>query len=591
MPPSIRKVTYYIAIFSSMVSLILGAIVIVGWYTHNPSLIQVNPTFVPMQYNTAMGFLLSGVAILALACSYQLIAGIVGAGAILIGGLSLMEYIFGVDFLIDQIFMQHYITVETPHPGRMAANTAFCFSLTGVALLFASLKKDDHLTPIWISTLGAIIIALGTVALAGYLTGIETAVGWGKLSKMAVHTASGFIFLGAGLAAYAWHKSIKTSLDMPYWVPTFAGTGSMTITVSLWQALNATEARLPSELTSASAIYADEAMLIFGTLLTIALVLAIRFAEDSRKQLHLAVQARKELLNSQVFTKAIVETAADGIILSDANGVIEAFNPAAERIFGYTVNEVVGNKVDILMPEAARVSHDGYIKHYVETGESKAIGVNGRELTGRRKDGSVFPLELSLAAMINGGHQKFTGIVRDITERKMMQDKIEEMAYFDPLTGLPNRALHYDRLKQSLAQGRRNKKNMALLFLDLDSFKPVNDNLGHEYGDQALIEVAKRLKKCVRETDSVSRIGGDEFCIILENADSESAACSVAEKIHAAISQPMHLNSTQQMLGCSIGICIPDRNCKDIEAIMTASDNAMYEAKKNGKNCYRVHKG
>lgn len=585
-----RHTASYIAIVAAALSVLLGAMVLVGWYSHNVSLIQVNPAFVPMQYNTALGFALGGLGLLALVWSQTRVVIPLGATVLIIGVLTLIEYTFAVDLQIDQLFIEHYILIETSHPGRMAPNTALCFSLTGLALLIACLKLDYKQT-VWVSTPGAMVIALGTVALSGYLTGIEAAYGWGQLTRMAIHTSAGFIALGIGLTAYAWHKSKKTNVEMPYWLATFVGIGSMTITISLWQALDATEHHLPAEVVSVSAMHADEGMLIFGILLTAALVLAIRFAEASSKQLHIATLAKKQLLNSEAFTRAIVETAADGVISIDANGIIETFNPAAESIFGYTADEIIGNKVNMLMPEPHRSRHDGYLKHYLETGEAKMLGTGRRELTGRRKDGSLFSLEISLAAMAAGDQQKFTGIIRDITERILMQERIEKMAYFDILTGLPNRSLHYDRLKQSLAHARRNKKNIAVLFLDLDYFKPINDELGHEYGDQALIEVSKRLQKCIRETDTASRIGGDEFCVILESLDAEDAACNIAEKIIAAISQPMFLNGIKCSLGCSIGICIADQACKDAESIMVASDSAMYQAKKDGRNCYHIYQG
>ena len=564
---------------------------ILGWYTHNPSLIQINPAFVPMQYNTAMGFLLGGIALLALLACFRIIADIIGVATILIGGLTLLEYALGIDLFIDQMFMQHYIDVATSHPGRMAPNTALCFILTGLALTFSSLKPDYPLTPIWISTFGAIIIALGIVALTGYLTGIETAYGWGQLTKMAIHTSVGFLILGIGLTAYAWQMSKRSSLEMPYWLPISAGIGCMTLTVSLWQALDATEEHLVDVAGSAAATHADEGMLIFGFLLTIALVLAIWFAELSKKRLLIATETEKKLRKSEVFNRTIVETAVDGIISIDSHAIIETFNPAAEYIFGYRADEVLGRNINMLMPEPYKSRHDDYIKHFMDTGEAKVVGLGSHEVKGKCKDGSIFPLELTISMMKGNGERKFTGIARNITERTLMQERIKKMAYYDPLTGLPNRSLHYDRLNQALAQGRRNKHDVALLFLDLDHFKPINDKLGHKYGDQALITVANRLQDCIqRETDTASRIGGDEFGVILEAVDSKENACKVAEKIITSISKEITLDGSAYTIGCSIGVYISYQGCDDAESMMTASDNAMYQAKKNGKNCYQIHK-
>lgn len=170
-----------------------------------------------------------------------------------------------------------------------------------------------------------------------------------------------------------------------------------------------------------------------------------------------------------------------------------------------------------------------------------------------------------------------------------VEDKLREMAYHDHLTGLPNRALFYDRLQQGLAHARRSQKLMGVLMLDLDHFKSINDELGHEWGDQALIEVGKRLLQCVRATDTAARLGGDEFSIILVDVNSEEAACKMAEKVIAAIKQPLSLKASQYTLGVSIGICLassPDD--ADVDSLMSKADLAMYQAKKDGRNCYRV---
>jgi len=584
-----RHISYYVSAFTAISCLVLGSVVIAGWYTHNHSLIQVYPNFVPMQYNTALGFALGAMGLLlALTSSYQHVTTFVGAAVLLIGALTLIEYLFAIELHIDQLFMEHYIFEKTSHPGRMAPNTALCFSLTGLALFIASLKPDYRLTPVWVSTLSTLIMALGIVSLTGYLVGIETAYGWGQWTKMAIHTATGFIVVGLGIFAFAWNKSKKMSAAMPYWLPMVAGIGSLTVTLSLWQALDAVEVHLPSE--HMHGHYADEAMLVYGILLTISLVMAIRYADSANRRLHIAIQAEESRIRSERLTKAIVDTAAEGIITTDATGIIESFNPAAEKIFGYSAPEIIGSSINVIMPENYRSRHGGYMKHYVDSGQSKVVGMTGRELPGIRRNGSEFPMELSMSVMHDLGETKFTGIVHDVSERQKMRKQIEKMAYFDTLTGLPNRSLHYDRLRRSLAHGRRNNKQIAVLFLDLDYFKPINDKLGHDYGDLALVEVSKRLQACIRETDTASRIGGDEFCLILEDLDSEDAACSVADKIVSTLSEPMQLSDQECKLGCSIGICIADQECNDIDKLMQASDNAMYLAKKSGRNCYHLHR-
>jgi len=264
--------------FTGFLSLALGAVVLLGWYLHEPALIQVNPAFVPMQYNTALGFALGGLALLGLALSWPRIAGITGVIVLLTGVLTLIEYGFGIDLHIDQLFMEHYIDLKTSNPGRMAPNTALCFSLTGLAVLLALLFHARARISAWIATLGALIISLGIVALAGYMIGVEGAYGWGHMTRMAIHTAAGFIVLGVGFVGCAWAGNKRTFPNelLPHWVPQLIGITGLTITFALWQALSAQEQRMVGEMGAGAANISDEGLLIFGILLTVALAIKAR---------------------------------------------------------------------------------------------------------------------------------------------------------------------------------------------------------------------------------------------------------------------------------------------------------------------------
>ncbi|MGB5299899.1 MAG: response regulator [Thiogranum sp.] len=263
---------------AGLVSLALGTLVLLGWYLHEPALIQVNPAFVPMQYNTALGFALGGLALLGLAWSWTRPAAVTGLAVLLVGLLTLIEYLFGLDLHIDQLFMRHYIDLETSHPGRMAPNTALCFSLTGLAALISALRHRHPQTPAWTATLGAIIIGLGIVALAGYIIGVESAYGWGHLTRMAIHTAAGFIVLGFGFTAlaWAWGRRLHPEERLPRWLPAVIGITGFTVTFAMWQALVAQEQRLINEMGAHAASYADEGLLVFGVLLTLALAIKAR---------------------------------------------------------------------------------------------------------------------------------------------------------------------------------------------------------------------------------------------------------------------------------------------------------------------------
>ncbi len=300
-------------------------------------------------------------------------------------------------------------------------------------------------------------------------------------------------------------------------------------------------------------------------------------------------RARDALQKSQHELQAIIQTAIDGIIIINDQGTIISFNPAAEHMFGYMKEEVVGKNIKLLMPESERANHDSDLQKYIETGIGRIIGIGSREVTALKKNGHTFPMEISANEMMLPDGRYFVGIVRDISDRKKAEEKIRRMAHFDQLTGLANRNLLYDRLGQALAQSRRHKQPLALLFLDLDGFKPVNDRYGHDIGDMLLKEIAARLRGCVREVDTVARVGGDEFVIVLNEIGNRENAAKAAEKILSAIAQPYILAGKTCQVSGSIGITMAPEDGTDIDTLLKKADDAMYMAKQSGKNYYRLY--
>lgn len=295
-------------------------------------------------------------------------------------------------------------------------------------------------------------------------------------------------------------------------------------------------------------------------------------------------QIKEELEKSQNQLRSIIHNVMDGIIMINESGEIHGFNPAAEQIFGYLQNEVMGKNVNILMPEPQRSEHGAYINRYLSTGQGRIIGIRGHEVTAARKNGDEFPVELSLSEMMLGGQRYFIGILRDITERKLAEKKIAHLAHYDYLTDLPNRARFLDNLDHSVALAKRNNYKVAVMFLDLDGFKQVNDTLGHDGGDLLLKAVAKRLKETIRASDTVARVGGDEFIFVLDNIGSNENTALVANKIIDVLSEPFDIKNRQCRIGGSIGISIYPDDSKDYDELIKQADGAMYLAKQSGKS-------
>ncbi|GBG12530.1 PAS domain S-box protein [Novimethylophilus kurashikiensis] len=295
-----------------------------------------------------------------------------------------------------------------------------------------------------------------------------------------------------------------------------------------------------------------------------------------------------ELETSQNQLNAIIHHAMDGIITVSDTGEIQAFNPAAEEIFGYSQNDVLGQHVKMLLSDETQQAYAADIARYLQSGQRGSIGIRGQEVVAIKKNGEQFPMEVSASEMEIKGQRYFVGIVRDVTERKLVEQKITHLAHHDYLTGLPNRALFLEQLEHSITMARRNRYKVAVLFLDLDGFKQVNDTLGHDAGDVLLQEVGKRLKSVIRESDIVARIGGDEFTFILNNVGEDANAAWVAQKVIDVLALPIDLKDQPCHIGGSIGIAIYPDSSSDFETLLKQADEAMYWAKQNGKNTFRI---
>ena len=295
-----------------------------------------------------------------------------------------------------------------------------------------------------------------------------------------------------------------------------------------------------------------------------------------------------KLHDAAAHTQSILENMMDGVITIDVHGLMESFNKAASTIFGYTPEEVIGRNVSMLMPEPHQSQHDSYLGRYHATGEAHILGTP-REVHGKRKDGTVFPLSLSVSKITRQGRTTFIGVTRDFTQHRLDLEEIRRLAFYDPLTGLPNRRLLMDRLKHAMVTSGRSGQHGALMFLDLDHFKLLNDSQGHELGDLLLKDVAQRLGSCMREGDSLARLGGDEFVVLLEalspNApEAASQAEHIANKIQDVLGQPYTLRDNVYTSTPSIGIVVFYQERESIDELLKKADAAMYQAKSAGRN-------
>jgi diguanylate cyclase (GGDEF)-like protein/PAS domain S-box-containing protein len=287
--------------------------------------------------------------------------------------------------------------------------------------------------------------------------------------------------------------------------------------------------------------------------------------------------------------KAVLGSVGEGILTINEWGEIESFNTAATQIFGYTAGEVIGKNITMLMPGEMHSAHQQGMQRYLAGGAPRVLGRQGIELPGLKQDGTVFSLALTVNEIVLERGRIFVGIVRDITERKQLEEKLTFLAQNDTLTGLANRAMFMDKLTEASLRANRNKSALGVMFLDLDGFKQVNDTLGHHNGDELLKQFAMRLTATVRKTDTVARLGGDEFTILLEGMTvPELDVEAVADKLIAAIQPPFVLGDSTIVVTTSIGLALHIQGEFNAEDLLHRADSAMYMAKNSGKNRWRI---
>ncbi|MBP2241323.1 diguanylate cyclase (GGDEF)-like protein/PAS domain S-box-containing protein [Cytobacillus eiseniae] len=282
----------------------------------------------------------------------------------------------------------------------------------------------------------------------------------------------------------------------------------------------------------------------------------------------------------------VLENSSEGVMITDAHGRILAVNPAFEIVTGYSAEEAIGNNPSILQSGI----HDKEFYHLMwkqikETGSWKG------EIWNKRKNEEVYPEWLTISKIVDelGNVINFVGVFSDISDQKHSEKQLRYLAHFDSLTGVANRYSLNKRLEGLIQTAEKYNQQLALLFLDLDRFKQINDTLGHNYGDMILKQVSARLKTLLKNKDMIARLGGDEFVIILPNLKHPKEAVRVAEKIIDALSTSFLIEKNEVYVTSSIGISLYPLDGKDMSALLRNADKAMYEAKASGKNQYELY--
>lgn len=283
---------------------------------------------------------------------------------------------------------------------------------------------------------------------------------------------------------------------------------------------------------------------------------------------------------------SVFEATVEAIVITDCEGLILTVNGAFEDLTGFSPASIEGKALsELWADDEKRDDFEDFRRRAMAQGRWQG------EFTGRKKDGNRFIAwgSISVVRDSKGLPARLVVVLSDITDLRSKDEHIRHQAFHDALTNLPNRALLRDRLERSIISAQRSGKEVAVMFLDLDRFKLINDSLGHDAGDQLLVTVADRLKTCLRKSDTIARLGGDEFVVLIDDFEFTGSLGTVAEKIIRTVTQPIVINGHDLQVSTSIGIAVFPENGKDVEAIMRNADVAMYQAKEAGRNCYRVY--
>jgi len=321
--------------------------------------------------------------------------------------------------------------------------------------------------------------------------------------------------------------------------------------------------------------FTNEELLLLETLADYAAV-----ALETTRLFHEAVRGRLDAEEREGRIQAVMENVADGLLTFDQLGFIESCNPAAERIFGLSAAAVTGQPLASLLPGLATAESGDDLPVDLSTLFGRILN---REVGGVRADGTRTPVEVAITSIPQADAPRFIAVVRDVSERKDFEEQLRHMAFHDHLTGLPNRALFMDRVEHALAKGNRHARPIAVLFLDVDNFKVVNDSLGHASGDQLLIAIAERLRACLGPASTFARFGGDEFTVLLEESVQVDEAEAVADRLREALERPFGIAERDVFATVSVGIALSTPGQDSPGDLVRNADVAMYRAKTGGR--------
>ncbi|MCF6775345.1 GGDEF domain-containing protein [Thiotrichales bacterium 19X7-9] len=639
------KTLYPERYFFAGIIVIIGFIVMLGWKFKLISLIQIHPSFVPMQFNTALCFSLIGISLLLISTKLHYFSSFLALLVLIISTVTLIEYIFHINIGIDELLIKHYVLTETSHPGRMAPNTALCFLLSACIIILY-----NHFQHLWFKItcicLLFVIGLLGFLSVIGYLFSIRAIYSWGNLTGMAIHTGFSFFIITLALFRLLIYPHLKEKIQQNILLPALVGGFSMTFILLSWQLMEHyqhhkiklnlykqlsfleinTSLQLKEKISQTEDLFVRLSWLknypfnLYRNAInqyinlnpSLLLITQNTLLKNQKTYLnfHLKVNQPNHYIDHCI--KQLKPTRSPHIInVALTKRALCIYQKKHNLLAIYQLNDLFNNVIkEPIFNHFGILIYKQNLKYFEKDINESNFYINQWQVS------KPFNLlgELSLTAKlwpsetyVDAQHDEFLIIyflfgmiitiffVITIRNSQLIyiknkhlnqkQRQLEMIAYNDFLTGIPNRLKFRELAIQSIFRAQRHENTLALLFLDLDGFKPINDNYGHDMGDLILKELSLRFSNTIRTNDTVARIGGDEFAIILEDANFDGAKV-VAEKLIESTEKPFKTNGESICLSTSIGIAIYPANGTELDQLFKYADIQLYKAKSKGKGQY-----
>ncbi|HAZ7574693.1 EAL domain-containing protein [Legionella sp. PATHC032] len=564
---------YYLTVAFATLTFIFGLSVLIGWHFNIEFLIQYQPNKVAIVYNTALSFIILSFSIFLFLNCYYKSAITLNTIVFILSGLALAQHIFSINLGIDEVFFHHYQSIENAYPGRMAANTAFCFLLITTALILMNIRCYQSFNNSLAGALGLLVFCLALLFISGYFSDIQQAYKWGDKTPMSINTGIGFLLLSLAVMGLYWHNNtlyqLNSGIAMPY-LSAFCIMFTFAL-LSFEIFKKEKELNLSTNLSLST--------LALGVFFSILFGLIIRLWQLAKISAVTAKYALSEI-------KATLESTADGILVVDRTGNVMNYNKRFLNMWYQeerplkTINyhdiKLIINKQLINRKETLqRINKILKTPNYQHSFELKFKGEIYYD---------CYTQPLKLDDEIIGRVWSF----RDITIPKRLEMELSHQSTHDMLTNLPNKVLAINMLGYAMKTAVSSKKIVGVYLLDLDRFTQINDVFGHSKGDEIIKAISRRLIDCVPMNHVLGRLSGDQFIVIASINNNKEVVTGVT-RLLSAFQEPVKMNGHCIKMSCSVGISFYPKDGDTVDTLLSKADIALSRTKVEGRNSFQFY--